>query len=181
MCFPRSSVTTDDHQLDGIKSTRAPAPGCCCCPSETLRSGEVARSSAESRRLLFKPDATDENPVPHVLCQSPFCSECPHGTQDYHTDRQDIQKSMAAFKNLSAQCQEVRKRKELELQILTEAIRNWEGDDIKTLGNVTYMSQVLIQCAGSEEKNERYLLLFPNVLLMLSASPRMSGFIYQGA
>ncbi|XP_021785480.1 rho guanine nucleotide exchange factor 7 isoform X5 [Papio anubis] len=100
--------------------------------------------------------------------------------EDYHTDRQDIQKSMAAFKNLSAQCQEVRKRKELELQILTESIRNWEGDDIKTLGNVTYMSQVLIQCAGSEEKNERYLLLFPNVLLMLSASPRMSGFIYQG-
>nr|XP_055216693.1 rho guanine nucleotide exchange factor 7 isoform X11 [Gorilla gorilla gorilla] len=100
--------------------------------------------------------------------------------EDYHTDRQDIQKSMAAFKNLSAQCQEVRKRKELELQILTEAIRNWEGDDIKTLGNVSYMSQVLIQCAGSEEKNERYLLLFPNVLLMLSASPRMSGFIYQG-
>ncbi|CAJ0948288.1 unnamed protein product [Ranitomeya imitator] len=30
------------------------------------------------------------------------------------------------------------------------------------------------------EKNERYLLLFPNALLMLSASPRMSGFIYQG-
>ena len=44
----------------------------------------------------------------------------------------------------------MRKRKELELQILTEAIRNWEGDDIKTLGSVVYMSQVLIQCAGSE-------------------------------
>ncbi|KAM4700300.1 rho guanine nucleotide exchange factor 7 isoform 2-T2 [Discoglossus pictus] len=100
--------------------------------------------------------------------------------EDYHPDRPDIQKSMTAFKNLSAQCQEVRKRKELELQILTEAIRGWEGEDIKTLGTVIYMSQVLIQCAGSEEKNERYLLLFPNVLLMLSASPRMSGFIYQG-
>ncbi|XP_006159717.2 rho guanine nucleotide exchange factor 7 isoform X2 [Tupaia chinensis] len=100
--------------------------------------------------------------------------------EDYHPDRQDIQKSMTAFKTLSAQCQEVRKRKELELQILTEAIRSWEGDDIKTLGNVVYMSQVMIQCAGSEEKNERYLLLFPNILLMLSASPRMSGFIYQG-
>ncbi|XP_037384579.1 rho guanine nucleotide exchange factor 7 isoform X3 [Talpa occidentalis] len=100
--------------------------------------------------------------------------------EDYHPDRQDIQKSMAAFKSLSAQCQEVRKRKELELQILTEAIRNWEGDDIKALGAVVYMSQVLIQCAGSEEKSERYLLLFPSTLLMLSASPRMSGFIYQG-
>ncbi|XP_057562950.1 rho guanine nucleotide exchange factor 7 isoform X2 [Hippopotamus amphibius kiboko] len=100
--------------------------------------------------------------------------------EDYHPDRQDIQKSMTAFKTLSAQCQEVRKRKELELQILTEAVRSWEGEDIKTLGSVVYMSQVLVQCAGSEEKNERYLLLFPNILLMLSASPRMSGFIYQG-
>ncbi|MEE6470694.1 hypothetical protein FKM82_009031 [Ascaphus truei] len=100
--------------------------------------------------------------------------------EDYHPDRPDIQKSMTAFKSLSAQCQEVRKRKELELQILTEAIRGWEGEDIKMLGTVTYMSQVMIQCTGNEEKNERYLLLFPNLLLMLSASPRMSGFIYQG-
>lgn len=30
-----------------------------------------------------------------------------------------------------------------------------------------------------QEKEERYLMLFPNVLVMLSASPRMSGFIYQ--
>lgn len=49
-----------------------------------------------------------------------------------------------------AQCQEVRKRKELELQILNEAIRGWEGEDIKTLGTVLYMSQVMIQCAGNE-------------------------------
>uniref|UniRef100_A0A671NHR2 Rho guanine nucleotide exchange factor 7-like n=1 Tax=Sinocyclocheilus anshuiensis TaxID=1608454 RepID=A0A671NHR2_9TELE len=82
--------------------------------------------------------------------------------------------------NVLAQCQEVRKRKELELQILMESIRGWEGEGIKTLGFVLYMSQVLIQNHGTEEKNERYLLLFPHILLMLSASPRMSGFIYQG-
>uniref|UniRef100_A0A4W3IVW3 Rho guanine nucleotide exchange factor (GEF) 7a n=1 Tax=Callorhinchus milii TaxID=7868 RepID=A0A4W3IVW3_CALMI len=99
--------------------------------------------------------------------------------EDYHPDRPDIQKSMTSFKNLSAQCQEVRKRKELELQILTETVRGWEGEDIKLLGNVIYMSQVMVQC-GNEEKSERYFLLFPHVLLMLSASPRMSGFIYQG-
>ncbi|EPY86944.1 hypothetical protein CB1_000287005 [Camelus ferus] len=62
-------------------------------------------------------------------------------------------------RHMEAQCQEVRKRKELELQILTEAIRSWEGDDIKTLGSVIYMSQVLIQCAGSEDR-----LLSPVVL-----------------
>uniref|UniRef100_A0A3B4A663 Uncharacterized protein n=1 Tax=Periophthalmus magnuspinnatus TaxID=409849 RepID=A0A3B4A663_9GOBI len=99
--------------------------------------------------------------------------------EEGHPDRTDIQKAMVAFKNLSSHCQEVRKRKELELQILTETIRLWEGDDIKTLGSVLYMSQVLVQ-AGSEEKSERYLMLFPHVLLLLSASPRMSGFIFQG-
>uniref|UniRef100_A0A8D3DCH1 Rho guanine nucleotide exchange factor 7 n=1 Tax=Scophthalmus maximus TaxID=52904 RepID=A0A8D3DCH1_SCOMX len=100
--------------------------------------------------------------------------------EECYPDKPDIQKCMASFKNLSAQCQEVRKRKELELQILTESIRLWEGDDIKTLGSVLYMSQVLVQSPGSEEKSERYLMLFPHVLLMLSASPRMSGFIFQG-
>uniref|UniRef100_A0A8C2HIZ1 Rho guanine nucleotide exchange factor (GEF) 7b n=1 Tax=Cyprinus carpio TaxID=7962 RepID=A0A8C2HIZ1_CYPCA len=92
-----------------------------------------------------------------------------------------LNRSTLAFRRLGlAQCQEVRKRKELELQILMESIRGWEGEGIKTLGSVLYMSQVLIQNHGTEEKNERYLLLFPHVLLMLSASPRMSGFIYQG-
>ncbi|XP_042084505.1 rho guanine nucleotide exchange factor 7a isoform X3 [Haplochromis burtoni] len=100
--------------------------------------------------------------------------------EENHPDRPDIQKCMSSFKSLSAQCQEVRKRKELELQILTESIRLWEGDDIKTLGSVIYMSQVLVQSQLSEEKNERYLMLFPHILLMLSASPRMSGFIFQG-
>ncbi|KAI7811231.1 rho guanine nucleotide exchange factor 7b isoform X1 [Triplophysa rosa] len=100
--------------------------------------------------------------------------------EELHPDYPDIQKSMTIFKNLSSQCQEVRKRKELELQILTESIRGWEGENIRTLGSVLYMSQVFIQNHGAEEKNERYLLLFPHILLMLSASPRMSGFIYQG-
>uniref|UniRef100_A0A8C5CMT0 Rho guanine nucleotide exchange factor 7 n=2 Tax=Gadus morhua TaxID=8049 RepID=A0A8C5CMT0_GADMO len=98
--------------------------------------------------------------------------------EESHPDRPDIQKCMATFKNLSAQCQEVRKRKELELQILTEAIRLWEGDDIRTLGSVLYMSQAMVHSPG--EKCERYLMLFPHVLLLLSASPRMSGFIFQG-
>ncbi|XP_063068410.1 rho guanine nucleotide exchange factor 7b [Engraulis encrasicolus] len=100
--------------------------------------------------------------------------------EEHHPDHVDLQKSMSSFKALSSQCQEVRKRKELELQILSESIRNWEGDDIKSLGPVLYMSHVAILSTANEEKQERYLLLFPHLLLMLSASPRMSGFIYQG-
>nr|1V61_A Chain A, Rac/Cdc42 guanine nucleotide exchange factor (GEF) 6 [Mus musculus] len=65
-------------------------------------------------------------------------------------------------------------------QILSEPIQAWEGDDIKTLGNVIFMSQVVMQHGACEEKEERYFLLFSSVLIMLSASPRMSGFMYQG-
>ncbi|CAG09826.1 unnamed protein product [Tetraodon nigroviridis] len=100
--------------------------------------------------------------------------------EEAHPDYSDILKATAAFKNLVAQCQDLRKRKNLELQILSEPVRAWEGDTIKSLGSVLYMSQVHIKNGSAEEKEERYLMLFPNMLVMISASPRMSGFIYQG-
>ncbi|XP_007452144.1 PREDICTED: rho guanine nucleotide exchange factor 6 [Lipotes vexillifer] len=100
--------------------------------------------------------------------------------EDTHPDHQDILKAIIAFKTLMGQCQDLRKRKQLELQILSEPVQAWEGEDIKTLGNVIFMSQVMVQYGTCEEKEERYLMLFSSVLIMLSASPRMSGFIYQG-
>ncbi|XP_036424997.1 rho guanine nucleotide exchange factor 6 isoform X2 [Colossoma macropomum] len=100
--------------------------------------------------------------------------------EEGHPDYSDILKATVAFKSLVTQCQELRKRKDLELQILSEPVRGWEGDNIKSLGQVLYMSQVHVQSNSSEDKEERYFMLFPNVLIMLSASPRMSGFIYQG-
>uniref|UniRef100_A0A8C4Z1Y7 Rho guanine nucleotide exchange factor (GEF) 7b n=1 Tax=Gadus morhua TaxID=8049 RepID=A0A8C4Z1Y7_GADMO len=100
--------------------------------------------------------------------------------EDHHPDRADLHTCMTAFKLLASQCLEVRKRKELELQILTEPIRNWEGDDIRTLGPVLHMVQTGVFTQGCLERNERYLLLFAHTLLILSPSPRMSGFIYQG-
>lgn len=100
--------------------------------------------------------------------------------EDTHPDHQDILKAILAFKTLMGQCQDLRKRKQLELQILSEPIQAWEGEDIKTLGNVIFMSQVIVQYGTCEEREERYLMLFTNVLVILSASPRMSGFIYQG-
>uniref|UniRef100_A0A8D0HFP9 Rac/Cdc42 guanine nucleotide exchange factor 6 n=1 Tax=Sphenodon punctatus TaxID=8508 RepID=A0A8D0HFP9_SPHPU len=100
--------------------------------------------------------------------------------EEAHPDHEEVLKAVASFKALVSQCQELRKRKQLELQILSESIQGWEGEDIKTLGNVIYMSQVMVQCGASEERDERYFMLFPTVLLMLSASPRMSGFLYQG-
>ncbi|KAM6953423.1 rho guanine nucleotide exchange factor 6 [Aplochiton taeniatus] len=99
--------------------------------------------------------------------------------EEAHPDYSDIMKATVAFKSLVAHCQDLRRRKNLELQILSEPVRGWEGDSMKSLGSVAYMSQVQMQNGANEEREERYLMLFPNVLVMLSASPRMSGFIYQ--
>uniref|UniRef100_A0A671UP40 Osteoclast-stimulating factor 1 n=1 Tax=Sparus aurata TaxID=8175 RepID=A0A671UP40_SPAAU len=63
--------------------------------------------------------------------------------EDQHPDSADLHACIVAFKSF-AQCQVVRKKKDLELQILTEPIRNWEGDDIKTLGPVLHMSQATV-------------------------------------
>lgn len=97
--------------------------------------------------------------------------------EEQHPDRADLQTAMSTFTHLAAECQDVRKRKEMELQILNEPIRNWEGDDISKLGPVLHMSTASVH--NGQEWSERYLVLFPHTLLMLSASLRMSGFIYQ--
>ncbi|XP_051934912.1 rho guanine nucleotide exchange factor 6 isoform X2 [Hippocampus zosterae] len=100
--------------------------------------------------------------------------------EEAHPDFSDIVKATAAFRSLVTQCQDLRKRKNLELQILSEQVRGWDGDSMKSLGHVLYISQVHMRTGSSEDKDERYLMLFPTVLVMLSTSPRMSGFIYQG-
>ncbi|KAH0630814.1 hypothetical protein JD844_004058, partial [Phrynosoma platyrhinos] len=72
--------------------------------------------------------------------------------EETHPDHEDVLKAVTSFKTLVSQCQEMRKRKQLELQILSESIQGWEGDDIKSMGNVLYMSQVMVQYGGSEGK-----------------------------
>ncbi|XP_023700121.1 rho guanine nucleotide exchange factor 6 isoform X1 [Paramormyrops kingsleyae] len=100
--------------------------------------------------------------------------------EEAHPDYSDILKATTAFKNLVAQCQDLRKRKNLERQILSEAVRGWEGEAMLGLGPVLYMSQVHMQSGSGEDRDERYLMLFQGLLIMLSSSSRMSGFIYQG-
>ena len=54
---------------------------------------------------------------------------------------------------LQTQCQDLRKRKNLELQILSEPVRGWEGDSMKSLGSVAYMSTVHTQSGTSEVRH----------------------------
>ncbi|XP_069376621.1 rho guanine nucleotide exchange factor 7b isoform X1 [Paralichthys olivaceus] len=146
--------------------------------SEVL--GEYMESKGASTPGILTLTTSLSKPFTRLERYPTLLKELDRHMEDQHPDRADLHASMTSFKTLSAQCQEVRKKKDLELQILTEPIRNWEGDDIRTLGPVQHMSQATVHTQNCQESNERYLVLFPHTLLVLSASLRMSGFIYQG-
>uniref|UniRef100_A0A674PL23 Osteoclast-stimulating factor 1 n=1 Tax=Takifugu rubripes TaxID=31033 RepID=A0A674PL23_TAKRU len=140
--------------------------------------GEYMESKGASSPGILTLTTSLSKPFTRLERYPALLKELDRHMQDQHPDRADLQMCMAAFKSLTAQCQEMRKKKDLELQILTEPIRNWEGDDIQSLGPILHMSQTTR--FSFQELSECYLVLFPHTLLMLSASPRMSGFIYQG-
>ncbi|XP_068575574.1 rho guanine nucleotide exchange factor 7-like isoform X2 [Cebidichthys violaceus] len=142
--------------------------------------GEYMESKGSSSPGILTLTTSLSKPFTRLERYPTLLKELDRHMEDQHPDRAELIAAMMDFKNFATQCQEVRKKKELELQILTEPIRNWEGDDIRTLGPVLHMSHSTVRTQNCQESNERYLVLFPHSLLMLSASLRMSGFIYQG-
>uniref|UniRef100_A0A6Q2WS10 Rac/Cdc42 guanine nucleotide exchange factor (GEF) 6 n=1 Tax=Esox lucius TaxID=8010 RepID=A0A6Q2WS10_ESOLU len=70
--------------------------------------------------------------------------------EETHPDHGDILKATAAFKGLVTHCQDLRRRKNLEIQILSEPVRGWDGEGMKSLGQVAYMSQVHMQNGPNE-------------------------------
>lgn len=92
-----------------------------------------------------------------------------------HPDRGDTQRSVAVYKEIAASCSALRRQKELELQVLTGPVRNWQGQELTSLGDIIHMGSVAV---GADHR-DRYFVLFPQTLLILSVSNRMSAFIYE--
>ncbi len=95
--------------------------------------------------------------------------------EDDHVDRGDCQRSIGYYKNVAAECAKQRRQKELELEIMTGTIRGWEGEELGSMGEILHLGPVSV----NPEHKDRYFVLFPNTLLILSVSARMSGFIYE--
>ncbi|XP_071442542.1 uncharacterized protein [Hetaerina americana] len=93
-----------------------------------------------------------------------------------HPDSGDTQRSVSIYGEVASGCCALRRQKELELEVLRGGIRGWEGEDLHTLGEILHMGSVAV----GPDHRDRHLLLFPSTLLILSASQRMSAFIYEG-
>jgi len=98
--------------------------------------------------------------------------------EDDHVDRGDTQRSISFYKESASEAARARRQKELELEVLTGTIRDWEGDSMDQLGEIVKMGAVVT--GSGAIKKDKYLVLFPSTLLMLSASNRLSAFIYEG-
>ncbi|KXJ80279.1 hypothetical protein RP20_CCG025855 [Aedes albopictus] len=107
---------------------------------------------------------------------SAILQELERHMESCHADRGDTQRSIAVYKDIASSCSATRRQKELELQILTGPIRGWQGQELSTLGEIIHMGSVAV---GPEHK-DRYFVLFPQTLLILSVSQRMSAFKYEG-
>lgn len=81
-----------------------------------------------------------------------------------HPDRGDTQRSVAVYKEIAASCSALRRQKELELQVLTGPVRNWQGQELSALGDIIHMGSVAV----GPDHRDRYFVLFPQTLLILS-------------
>ncbi|CAH1108583.1 unnamed protein product [Psylliodes chrysocephalus] len=107
---------------------------------------------------------------------SGMLQELERHVEECHPDRGDTQRSVSVYKEIAATCSATRRQKELELQVLTGPVKGWEGPSLTTLGDIIYMGLVSV----GPQHNDRYFVLFPSTLLILSVSHRLSAFIYEG-
>lgn len=121
-------------------------------------------------------------PFRHLEKYPAATQEIEQHLEDDHPDRGDTQRSIGFYKSVASECAKIRRQKELELEVLTAAIRDWEGEHIAALGEVLHLGAVsiVVPATAVAERKDRYLVLFPQHLLVLSVSARMSAFIYQG-
>ena len=97
--------------------------------------------------------------------------------EDDHVDRGDTQRSIGFYKESASEAARARRQRELELEVLTGTIRGWEGEGMEHLGDIIKMGAVVM--GHGTNKKDKYLVLFPGTLLMLSVSNRLSAFIYE--
>ncbi|KAH1004446.1 hypothetical protein HUJ05_005257 [Dendroctonus ponderosae] len=68
-------------------------------------------------------------------------------------------------------CSATKRQKELELQVLTGSVRGWEGPNLTSLGEIIYMGSVAV----GPQHHDRYFVLFPAALVILSGKICLSG------
>ncbi|XP_057302070.1 rho guanine nucleotide exchange factor 7-like [Hydractinia symbiolongicarpus] len=117
-------------------------------------------------------------PFLHVEKYGNQIKELEKHVQEDHIDNLDMKKATQVLQIIALSCNEVRKKKEMELEMLTGKIDKWEGEPISTLGSLVHMGQVFVE-KEEVSRRERYFCLFPNDLVSLSVSAELVGYCFE--
>ncbi|XP_043079925.1 uncharacterized protein LOC122328345 isoform X1 [Puntigrus tetrazona] len=71
-------------------------------------------------------------------------------------------------------------KKELHHRLYTQSIREWEGQEPHTYGDIIHSSSVYLHSGFTKAMSERYLVLFSFHLLILALDSSNNEFIYEG-
>jgi Rho guanine nucleotide exchange factor 7 len=118
-------------------------------------------------------------PFQQIERYSRLLKELERHSEESHADRGDTQRAIAIYRDIAVTCSEIRRQKEMEYDIIHTEIRGWEGEEMSVLGEILMLSHVRIQMENGERR-ERLMLLFPGVLIFLSVTARVSGYVYEG-
>lgn len=96
---------------------------------------------------------------------------------DSDEDRLELGRAIYQLEQCLHKCIELRKRKELEISLLQQPIRNWSGDSIEKLGTMRLMTQTNIRAGNDQRQMSGFGLVFPSSIILITATERMSGFV----
>ncbi|KRX82458.1 Rho guanine nucleotide exchange factor 7 [Trichinella sp. T6] len=117
-------------------------------------------------------------PFRHLDSYTVALLELERNLEDNHPDRGDTQRAVSVYRDVALSCAEIRKQKEIELDLLTCTIADWEGEPMHMLGD--FISAVTAYSVfGKSWEGDCCLVLFPQVLLVLQVSPELNGYTYK--
>lgn len=105
-------------------------------------------------------------------------------TDEADPDRGDTQRAGFLYREFVSICLEIRRLKEMEIEVMMGNIKNWptDGPTIEDLGQVFHMGPVFVTHSpdgGDVALSDRYLVLFEKYLLLLSVSEEMTSFNFE--
>ncbi|VDP12146.1 unnamed protein product [Soboliphyme baturini] len=117
-------------------------------------------------------------PFRHVEQYPDILLELERNLEETHPDRGDTQRSVYIFRDIIAFCTEVRKQKEMQLEIMESDISGWEGESINSLGRMLHMGMMSV--VGDEnQKDERLVMLFSSCLIVLQIDRKQNSYIFK--
>lgn len=104
-------------------------------------------------------------------------------TDESDADRGDTQRAGHFYRELVSHCLEVRRKKEMELEVMLGNIKDWPDDvpSVQTFGPIILMENVIVMHSPESDvhQKDRYLVLFERDLLLLSISTEMTSFRFE--